>query len=95
MVRVRLYDEDAPEGEEMSDDFEMSALPDAGDRIAILAGEGEPAFYMVHGRTFEVAFDQEGRALGETMVTLHVERVELMPDDEDENEDEGELGQSH
>jgi hypothetical protein len=95
MVWVRLYDSDAPEGEEVGPEFEISALPDAGDRIVLQSHEGDIAVFDVVGRTFEVAFDEKGDTQGEARVTLEVERLEAVPDDEEDEEDEEEPRQGH
>ena len=88
MVWIRLYDADGPEGGEISPEFEISALPDVGDQIALHSHEGEVSVFDVVGRTFEVAFDQKGDTAGDARVTLHVERLEAVPDDDDEDEED-------
>ena len=88
MILVRLFDTDAPDGEEMSGEFEMSVLPDAGDRIVLETHEGDVADFEVLGRTFEVVFGEEGEPAGETRVTIEVERAQLEPDEEEQGEEQ-------
>ncbi len=85
---VRLFDVDAPDDEEMSGEFEMSVLPDAGDRIVLENNEGDVALFEVLGRTFEVVFGEEGEPAGETRVTLEVERAQLDPDEAEPDEEQ-------
>lgn len=82
MAWVRLLEEDAPEGEEMLEDLELRSLPDVGDRIAIHGPEGEVVVFEVLGRTFEVVVGEEGEAVGEERVTLDVERLHAVPDED-------------
>ena len=88
MVWIRLYDADGPEGDQVSPEFEISALPDVGDRIALNGHEGDVSVFDVVGRTFEVAFDEKGDTTGDTRVTLHVERLEAVPDEDDDDEED-------
>ncbi len=83
MAWIRLLEEDVAEGEEMAEDIEVLSLPDVGDRIAIHRPEGEVIVFEVLGRTFEVVIDEDGDAVGEERVTLDVERLKFVPDEEE------------
>jgi hypothetical protein len=83
MAWIRLLEEDAPEGEEAVEEIEVLSLPDVGDRIAIHRPEGDVVVFEVLGRTFEVVVDEDGDSVGEERVTLDVERLRFVPDDED------------
>lgn len=90
MVWIRLFDLDGPEDDEVSPEFEVSALPDVGDRIALHSHDGDVSVSEVVGRTFEIAFDEKGDTAGDARVTLHVERLEAVPEDEEDKEEGGE-----
>ncbi len=83
MAWIRLVEDDAPEGEEVAEEVEVLSLPDVGDRIAIHKPEGDVVIFEVLGRTFEVVVDEEGDSVGEERVTLHVERLHFVPDEEE------------
>ncbi len=83
MAWIRQLEEDVDEGEEMAEDIEVLSLPDVGDRIAIHRPEGEVIVFEVLGRTFEVVIDEDGDAVGEERVTLDVERLKFVPDEEE------------
>jgi len=82
MAWIRLVEDDAPEGEEVAEEVEVLSLPDVGDRIAIHKPEGDVVIFEVLGRTFEVVVDEDGDSVGEERVTLHVERLQFVPDEE-------------
>ena len=81
MAWIRLLEDDAPEGEEVAE-FEVLSLPDVGDRIAVHRPEGEVIVFEVLGRTFEVVVDEDGDSVGEERVTLDVERLHAVSDEE-------------
>ena len=83
MAWIRLFEDDAPEGEEIVEELEILSLPDVGDRIALHRPEGDVVVYEVLGRTFEVVVDEDGDSVGEERVTLHVERLQFVPDEEE------------
>ena len=83
MAWIRLLEEDAPEGEEAVEEIEVLSLPDVGDRVAIHRPEGDVVVFEVLGRTFEVVVDENGDSVGEERVTLDVERLRLVPDEEE------------
>ena len=83
MAWIRLFESDGPEGEEIAEEFEVLSLPDVGDRIAIHRPEGEVIVFEVLGRTFEVVVDEDGDSVGEERVTLDVERLKFVPDEEE------------
>ena len=83
MAWIRLVEDDAPEGEEVAEEVEVLSLPDVGDRIAIHKPEGDVVIFEVLGRTFEVVVDEDGDSVGEERVTLHVERLQFVPDEEE------------
>ncbi len=83
MAWIRLFEDDAPEGEEIAEELEVLSLPDVGDRIAVHKPEGDVIVFEVLGRTFEVVVDEDGDSVGEEQVTLHVERLQVVPDEED------------
>ena len=60
------------------------SLPDVGDRIAIHRPEGDVVVFEVLGRTFEIVVDEDGDSVGEERVTLDVERLRFVPDEEEE-----------
>jgi hypothetical protein len=90
MVWVTLFDHDAPEGHEAGPEFELSALPDVGDRLALHSHEGDVAVFEVLGRTFEVAFDEQGAAVEGDRITLEVTRLQAAPDDDEDEDGEDE-----
>jgi hypothetical protein len=83
MAWIRLLEDDAPEGEEVAGELEVLSLPDVGDRIAVHGPEGEVVVFEVLGRTFEVVVDEDGDSVGEERVTLDVERLRFVPDEEE------------
>ncbi len=83
MAWIRLLEDDAPEGEEIVEELEILSLPDVGDRIALHRPEGDVVVYEVLGRTFEVVVDEDGDSVGEERVTLHVERLQFVSDEEE------------
>ena len=83
MAWIRLVEDDAPEGDEIAEEFEVLSLPDVGDRIAVHKPAGDVLVFEVLGRTFEVVVDEDGDSVGEERVTLHVERLQFVPDEED------------
>ena len=83
MAWIRLLEDDAPEGEEIVEELEILSLPDVGDRIALHRPEGDVVVFEVLGRTFEVVLDEDGDSVGEERVTLHVERLQFVPDEEE------------
>lgn len=83
MAWIRLLEDDAPEGEEIVEELEILSLPDVGDRIALHRPEGDVVVYEVLGRTFEVVVDEDGDSVGEERVTLHVDRLQFVSDEED------------
>jgi hypothetical protein len=83
MAWIRLLEDDAPEGEEIVEELEVSSLPDVGDRIALHRPEGDVTVYEVLGRTFEVVVDEDGDSVGEERVTLHVDRLQFVSDEEE------------
>jgi hypothetical protein len=83
MAWIRLLEEGAPEGEEAAEELEVLSLPDVGDRIAIHRPEGDVVVFEVLGRTFEVVVDEDGDSVGEERVTLDVERLKFVPDEEE------------
>jgi hypothetical protein len=54
-----------------------------GDRIALPRPEGDVVVFEVLGRTFEVVVDEDGDSVGEERVTLDVERLQFVPDEEE------------
>ena len=83
MAWIRLLEDDAPEGEEIVEELEILSLPDVGDRIALHRPEGDVVVYEVLGRTFEVVVDEDGDSVGEERVTLDVERIRFVTDEEE------------
>ena len=83
MAWIRLLEDDAPEGEEIVEELEILSLPDVGDRIALHRPEGEVVVYEVLWRTFEVVVDEDGDSVGEERVTLHVDRLQFVSDEEE------------
>jgi hypothetical protein len=83
MAWIRLLEDDAPEGEEIVEELEILSLPDVGDRIALHRPEGDVVVYEVLGRTFEVVVDEDGDSVGEERVTLHVDRLQFVSDEEE------------
>lgn len=82
MAWIRLLEDASPEGEEVAAELEVLSLPDVGDRVAIHRPEGDVVVFEVLGRTFEVVVDQDGDSVGEERVTLDVERLQFVSDDE-------------
>jgi hypothetical protein len=83
MAWIRLLEDDAPEGEEIVEELEILSLPDVGDRIALHRPEGDVVVYEVLGRTFVVVVDEDGDSVGEERVTLHVDRLQFVSDEEE------------
>ena len=83
MAWIRLLEDTSAEGEEVAEELEVLSLPDVGDRIAIHRPEGDVLVFEVLGRTFEVVVDEDGDSVGEERVTLHVERLQFVPDEEE------------
>ena len=83
MAWIRLLEEDAPEGEEAVKEIEVLSLPDVGDRVAIHRPDGDVVVFEVLGRTFEVVVNEHGDSVGEERVTLDVERLRFVPDEEE------------
>lgn len=83
MAWIRLFEEGATTGEEVAEELEVLSLPDVGDRIVIHRPEGEVLVFEVLGRTFEVVVDEDGDTVGEERVTLDVERLHAVQDEED------------
>ena len=83
MAWIRLLEDDAPEGEEIVEELEILSLPDVGDRIALHRPEGDVVVYEVLGRTFEVVVDEDGDSVGEERVSLHVDRLQFVSDEEE------------
>ena len=83
MAWIRLLEDDGPDGEEIVEELEILSLPDVGDRIALHRPEGDVVVYEVLGRTFEVVVDEDGDSVGEERVTLHVDRLQFVSDEED------------
>ena len=83
MAWIRLFEEGAPEGQEVAEEIEVLSLPDVGDRIAIHRPEGDVVVFEVLGRTFEVVVDEDGDSVGEERVTLDVERLKFVRDEEE------------
>ena len=83
MAWIRLLEDDAPEGEEIVEELEILSLPDVGDRLALHRPEGDVVVYEVLGRTFEVVVDEDGDSVGEERVTLHVDRLQFVSDEEE------------
>ena len=83
MAWIRLFENDAPEGDVVAEELEVLSLPDVGDRIAIHRPEGEVVVFEVLGRTYEIVVDEDGDSVGEERVTLDVERLRFVPDEEE------------
>jgi hypothetical protein len=83
MAWIRLLEEASPEGEDVAAELEVLSLPDVGDRIALHRPEGDVVVFEVLGRTFEVVVDEDGDSVGEERVTLDVERLQFVPDEEE------------
>ncbi len=83
MAWIRLFENDAPEGEEEGEELEVLSLPDVGDRIALHRPDGDVVVFEVLGRTFEIVVDEDGDSVGGERVTLDVERLRFVPDEEE------------
>ena len=83
MAWIRLFENDAPEGEQEAVELEVLSLPDVGNRIAIYRPEGEVVVFEVLGPTYEIVVDEDGDPVGEERVTLDVERLTFVPNEEE------------
>jgi hypothetical protein len=82
MTWIRLLENGVPVGE-VAEDVEFSSPPAVGDRILVHTSEGEMIVFEVLGRTFEIVVDEGGQMTSDERVTLHVERLKLVSDDEE------------